>query len=66
MERRRATLTNNPGYEADQDVAMTINRAELEQLMIGNEESRPTRGQRESEITGAVNLLMTLAHHSGF
>ena len=38
IELRSATLTNIAGYQAENpDVAMTVNRSDLEQLMMGAE-----------------------------
>jgi alkyl sulfatase BDS1-like metallo-beta-lactamase superfamily hydrolase len=62
IELRSATLTNIPGYQAEQpDVAMTINRADLEQLMMGTEKLEEQVASGKAKITGDASLLMKLA-----
>jgi alkyl sulfatase BDS1-like metallo-beta-lactamase superfamily hydrolase len=62
VELRSATLTNIPGYQAEQpDVEMTINRADLEQLMMGTEKLEEQVASGKAKITGDASLLMKLA-----
>ena len=62
IELRSSTLTNIPGYQAEQpDVAMTINRADLEQLMMGTEKLEEQVASGKAKITGDASLLMKLA-----
>ncbi len=62
IELRSATLTNISGYQAEKpDVAMIINRADLEQLMMGTEKLEQQVASGKAKITGDASLLMKLA-----
>lgn len=62
VELRSATLTNIAGYQAkNPDVAMTVNRADLEQLMMGVETLEQQVSSGKVKITGDAGLLMKLA-----
>jgi alkyl sulfatase BDS1-like metallo-beta-lactamase superfamily hydrolase len=62
IELRSATLTNIAGYQADKpDVAMTVNRSDLEQLMMGTETLESQVAGGKVQIVGDASLLMKLA-----
>jgi alkyl sulfatase BDS1-like metallo-beta-lactamase superfamily hydrolase len=62
VEMRSATLTNIAGRQADNpDVAMTVNRSDLEQLMMGAETLEEQIGAGKVKIEGDGSLLMKLA-----
>ena len=62
IELRSATLTSIAGYQAEKpDVAMTVNRSDLEQLMMGTETLESQVASGKVQIAGDASLLMKLA-----